>query len=292
MPQRILIFIPMYNCQKQIPRVLALIGPDIRPLFTEVLVVDNGSKDGSVSAAIDAAKNLTGLSVTVVVNTENYSLGGSHKVAFNYALENGFDYVVVLHGDDQADINDLVPALRRGEHAGWDSMLGSRFMKGAVLKGYSAFRTFGNRVYNWVFTIASGRRVHDLGSGLNIYKTEYLKTRFYLKYPNQLTFNNFMLLAGIYNRSKFTFFPLTWREEDQRSNVKMVRQALKTLWIPLRYFLGPRSLVESDHTGTPGKAYTCRVVARVENGRVTGAGNAAQSAPIVAPSVRNGPVSV
>ena len=34
------------------------------------------------------------------------------KVAFNYAVKNKFDYVIVLHGDDQGNIHDLLPFLK------------------------------------------------------------------------------------------------------------------------------------------------------------------------------------
>lgn len=39
-------------------------------------------------------------------------MGGSHKVAFNYAIENNFDYIIVLHGDDQGSISDMIPVLK------------------------------------------------------------------------------------------------------------------------------------------------------------------------------------
>lgn len=32
-------------------------------------------------------------------------------MAFNYAIENNFDYVIVLHGDDQGSISDMIPVL-------------------------------------------------------------------------------------------------------------------------------------------------------------------------------------
>ena len=123
--EKILIFIPVYRCEKQLPRVLARIaalGEDAA-LFSQVLIVDNRSPDGTREAALAAMPSLP-VPAVLVENDENYSLGGSHKVAFSYALEHGFDYVVVLHGDDQADIADLVPLLRRGEHRKMDSLLG------------------------------------------------------------------------------------------------------------------------------------------------------------------------
>ena len=51
---------------------------------------------------------------------QNYGLGGSHKVAFGYAAAHGYEHLVVLHGDDQGAIVDLLPILdvykRQGLH--------------------------------------------------------------------------------------------------------------------------------------------------------------------------------
>jgi glycosyltransferase involved in cell wall biosynthesis len=265
---RILVFIPMYNCERQIPRVLARFGEDVQRLFTEIIVVDNGSRDGSVEAAATALAKLSHLPGKVLVNDDNYNLGGSHKVAFDYARAHGFDYVVVLHGDDQADINDLVPLLNSGGHRGMDSLLGSRFMRGSRLHGYSRFRTLGNHVFNLAFSAASRRRVHDLGSGLNLYAVRYLEPRFYLGFPDTLTFNIHLLLAGIHRRSRFDFFPLSWREEDQVSNVRMVRQSLQTGRIALEYAKSPAAFLEKDWSSRPGRPYTSTVVAQVRGGQV------------------------
>lgn len=263
-PERTLCFIPMYRCEKQIARVLARFPANAGQHIHKVLVVDNQSQDSSVQRAKEALADLharTAIPCAVTINNENVNLGGSHKVAFNHALDHGFDYVIVLHGDDQADINDLLPRLRAGEHRAVDQLLGSRFMKGSRRVGYSWFRTFGNHVFNAVFSLCARRRLHDLGSGLNCYRVSALRDRYYLRFPNTLTFNNSMILAAVYRRASFRFFPLTWREEDQRSNVKMVRQALKTVQIPLHYLFAPRSFVEGDPEGNAQRNYASTIVA-------------------------------
>ena len=65
---KILIFIPMYNCEKQIPRVLHRIAAlgEAQRLFSQVLVVDNRSTDGSLHAAGEAAGAGVGLGCTCV----------------------------------------------------------------------------------------------------------------------------------------------------------------------------------------------------------------------------------
>jgi glycosyltransferase involved in cell wall biosynthesis len=243
MKQKILIFIPMYNCEKQISRVLKKIEDlgEKQKIFTEVIIVDNRSKDNSINVAREACKKLM-ISAKVLKNRENRGLGGSHKVAFNYALENNFDYVIVLHGDDQGDIKDIVPYIDNKEYEKYDSFLGSRFEKESKLINYSKFRIIGNLIFNTFISCMIHKKITDLGSGLNMYKTEYLKNKFFMYYPNNLTFNVYMLLYGVYTKSSFKFFPLTWSEEDQVSNAKLLTQSKEILGLTLNYVVKPKQL--------------------------------------------------
>jgi len=158
---KILLFIPCYNCEKQIVRVLAQLTPDVMKFISEVIVVNNRSTDGTEAAVLDYRQKNPQIPLKLLRNDENYNLGGSHKVAFEYAINNGFDYVIVLHGDDQGHIEDLLPLLRSGEYHKYDCCLGGRFMRGSVLSGYSAFRTFGNVVYNLLYSIVCRYKVYD-----------------------------------------------------------------------------------------------------------------------------------
>lgn len=46
-----LLFIPAYNCEKQLPRVLDQIDVEIIPYLDEVLVIENQSTDGTLEVA-------------------------------------------------------------------------------------------------------------------------------------------------------------------------------------------------------------------------------------------------
>lgn len=258
---KIVLFIPMYNCEKQIVRVLGQLSGAVGEYISHAIVVNNRSTDNGEQAVIRwLQENRPALPVTLLRNDENYGLGGSHKVAFDYAINNGYDYIIVLHGDDQGDITNLVPYLESREYEKYDSFLGARFMKGSSLEGYSRFRTFGNRVYDLLFSAGAGRMIYDLGSGLNVYKVSALESRYYLRFKDNLMFNCYMLLAAGPLGQSLRFFPISWREEDQVSNVKMFSQATKTLRMLLDFTFHKRSFLSGEYRDKIIPAYTAQTV--------------------------------
>lgn len=259
--EKILLFIPMYNCEKQITRVLKQINKKNEKHLSEILIVNNRSTDNGEKVAVEYLKERKfSVPVTLLRNDQNYGLGGSHKVAFNYAVKNNFDYLIVLHGDDQGDFNDIVPILDSKEYLQHDCMLGSRFMKGSKLIGYSKFRTFGNKVFNVFFSIFLCKKISDLGSGLNIYATSMLKSNFYHKFQDKLTFNCYMLLATNYYKQDVVFFPITWREDDQKSNVKMFSQAMTTAGLVLKYFFRRGNYINSELRDNIVDKYSAKII--------------------------------
>lgn len=248
MKNKILVFIPMYNCEKQIGRVIDQLLGEIKYYISEAIIINNCSTDNSEQVVLEKLKNLnTDFPIKLLRNNENYGLGGSHKVAFKYAVENKFDYIIVLHGDDQGNIDDFVPLLKNNTYQKYDCCLGARFMKESRILGYSKFRTFGNKVYNLVFSAFLGKRIYDLGSGLNCYNVKLLKNNFFHRFTDNLTFNCYMLLATDYYKQNIKFFPISWREEDQISNVKMISQALTTLLLVVKYFFARERYLNSEH---------------------------------------------
>ena len=238
MNERLLLFIPVYNCAPQFKRLAAKLDGAALARFSEVLVADNGSSDGTLEAAREALAGKKGVSVTLVRNSGNYSLGGSLKIAFNYCLDKGYTHCAVLHGDDQADLRDLLPRLEDGNFLGHDCAFGSRFTAESKLAGYSTVRLLGNKALNLLASLAAGRRITDLGSGLNLYSAAFLKTRFYEGYPDGLTFDVHVLLHCLRSGADFIFFPISWREEDQKSNARAFRQGLEILSLLARHALG------------------------------------------------------
>ena len=136
-------------------------------------------------------------------------------------------------------------------------------MKDSKLPGYSTFRTFGNRVYNILFSLACKRKIYDLGSGLNLYKVDMLRSGYYEKFPDDLTFNCCMLMALDFFQQDSKFFPISWREEDQVSNVKLFSQAGHTLHMIFEYVVQQEKCLKKEWRTTIRPSYQVKVVSKV-----------------------------
>lgn len=264
MSERMMLFIPAYNCERQIIRVLNQLDGSVFAYFEEVLVVNNRSTDKTEAVVLSYISEHQEMPVKLMRNTENYGLGGSQKMAFHYAVDHGYDYVCMLHGDDQGNIKDFLPMLAKGIYMKHDCVLGARFMRGSKLSGYSKFRTFGNIVYDFIFAFVTKQRIFDLGSGLNLYKTSMLEDGFFDKFPDNLMFNYVMILASHYYKHDILFYPVSWREEDQVSNVKMVNQALNVLKMAFTY-LFDHEYIHTEFREKVHESYTCEQITELED---------------------------
>ena len=73
-----------------------------------------------------------------------------------------------------------------------------------------------------------------------------LKSRFYHKFPDALTFNYLMTMALDFYKTKYKFFPLTWKEEGQVSNVKVTSQAFDLLAKLFTYLFNKEKFIKSE----------------------------------------------
>lgn len=262
MSDRLMIFIPAFNCEKQLPRVLQKIDPNVQRFVQEIVIIDNQSTDGTVAAAkLAVEKEVLGVKVTILRNLQNYNLGGSIKRAFLYAIEQGYDYMITLHGDDQADIRDMLPILESGIHKKNDLVIGARFHSESKLQGYSKARILGNKILNFVCSIINRRPVDDLIAGINCFNVEFFRDNFFLYFPDNLTFDAHVLLYAFYKKANVKYVPITWREEDQVSNAKVVKQALIILRLFGNYIIHGSKVFARNKSGQPeGFVYASEVI--------------------------------
>lgn len=249
----ILVVIPCYNCELQIVRVLTELDAvlDECPWVKKVAVIDNRSKDQTAEATINQLQKLKHRELfSVYRNPVNAGLGGTHKIAFTMAVQENFSHLVVLHGDHQATPKDL-PALLKTAVANQEStVMGTRFRDLRLLSGFSKIRIAGNLALNVFYTLGSGRKVSDLGSGLNLFSLKDIRLEDIQKFDNGFTFNMDLLLYFIKNRRNFIYVPIRWSTTDQISNVNALiigwKTAKKLIYWLLRIYPNDQAHFKTD----------------------------------------------
>ncbi len=243
---KLLLAIPVYNCEKQIKRVLEKIKKfKYIEMINEAIIIDNISKDNTLKVSKTYLKEIK-INSKIMQNIENVNLGGTHKVIFDYAIQNNFDYIIIIHGDDQADINDLNNILKYSEYKKFEWVRGSRFEKSSKLHGYSKIKTFGNIFFNIIFSVLTKKKITDIGSGLDLYSVNFIKKINYYNFPDRLTFDYYMILYAGYKKIKIKFFAINWYEFDQISNVRLFNQTLELFKIIYKYIFFKKTIFKEN----------------------------------------------
>ena len=229
-----MILIPCYNCDDHIQYVIDNLSMNSIQRVSEIIIIDNGSTDNTVRKAVASAKKRNTDKIKVFVNNANYGLGGTHKVALEYARKKEYDYLVVLHGDGQAnpkELDNFIHILDKNYDV--DAILGGRFMDLSLIRGYSRIRTFGNIALNWFATVLSFKRVHDFGAGLNIFNVRSVCSLPLGFFTDACDFNIYLLFGLLDNNMKIIHIPISWSESGQRSNVTTFGIGFDTLKVIL-----------------------------------------------------------
>lgn len=175
---RVAIFIVSYNAERHIESVLARIPEWVAKSLEEVFIIDDSSRDATFERAM-SVEWAAGLAPLRVFKTPyNQGYGGNQRLGYLYAIERGFDIVVLLHGDGQYAPESLPDILAEYSRSGGaDAVYGSRFLpRGSALRGrMPLYKYMGNRILSWLQNRMIGVRMSEWHSGYRSYRTAALK---------------------------------------------------------------------------------------------------------------------
>ncbi|MGE3620806.1 MAG: polyprenol monophosphomannose synthase [Acidimicrobiia bacterium] len=169
-PTRTLVVIPTYQEADNVVTVLHRVraaAPD-----AEVLVVDDGSPDGTAELARAAAAELGG--IEVVTREAKAGLGSAYRHGFGIGLARGYEVLVEMDGDLSHDPSDL-PRLVDAAVAGADLAIGSRYVQGGQVPHWPLHRRLLSRWGNRYVGVALGLRVADATAGFRAYRAGVLE---------------------------------------------------------------------------------------------------------------------
>jgi glycosyltransferase involved in cell wall biosynthesis len=166
----LLVAIPAFNEVESLPVVLAKLKSN--PLVTSILVIDDGSRDGTYEVACASGVN-------VIRHPYNMGVGAAMRTAFIYAKRNNFDLIVQIDADGQHDdtcLGEFLPLMSY-----FDVVVGSRFLNSESFK-VGAGRYWAMKLLRKSLRVLSGIKISDSTSGFRMSNKRAIKV-FSEKYP-------------------------------------------------------------------------------------------------------------
>jgi len=157
-----LVVIPTYNEAESIGEILAA----LKPLDCDVLVIDDGSPDGS-------AQIVRNLGIEVIERGGKQGLGSAYRTGFSIGLDRGYTYIIQMDADGSHQVVDLEKMMDWIDSA--DLLIGSRWIKDGGIANWSKFRQYLSKSANIYANLLLSLGVKDATAGFRIYTSALLK---------------------------------------------------------------------------------------------------------------------
>ena len=224
---KIIVIIPAYNAEKTIGRTIERIPKE----FTEIIVIDDKSKDKT----IEEAKKYP---VSIIEHPVNHGYGGAQKTAYTIALSRNADIVVMVHADGQyppEKLGEIIKPIVDGEA---DVVLASRALGGGMLEGgMPVVRYLGNKGLTFLENFILRMNVSEYHTGYRAYSRKFLSTVPFWLNSEKFEFDSEILIQAKVNRFKIAEIGIPTRYGDEVSNLNNVSYGVRILRVLGEYIL-------------------------------------------------------
>ena len=216
------IIVPSFNEEVRLPASLQLIAAYVSSAnrSTEVLVVDDGSKDRTAEVAASFADRIPNL--RVLRNGENRGKGYSVRHGMQEARG---EYVLFSDADLSAPIEEadkLLSALRQ-----YDIAIGSRALDRDLIEVHeSLFREFAGIIFNRIVRIVLWLPFVDTQCGFKAFRREPCRIIFEQQRIERFGFDPELLYLARHHGLKATEIPVRW-SHSPATKINMMRDSIQ-----------------------------------------------------------------
>jgi len=234
------VLVVAYNAESTLQWVLDRIPGELRAELAEVLVMDDHSSDSTFDVAHGYAAAGTDVPLTIVRHDRNLGYGGNQKAGYRYAIDHGWDVVVLLHGDGQYAPEKMPEVLAPILDGDADAVFGSRMLDrgGALRGGMPRYKYVGNRILTTAQNAITGARLSEWHSGYRAYRVAALAELAFLGNSDDFDFDTEIILQLLGARKRIVEVPIPTYYGDEISRVNGIAYARDIMVDTLRHRIG------------------------------------------------------
>ncbi len=209
----------------------------------EVFVFDDASKDQTYALGKAYQESADGEKLAIYRNPHNLMYGGNQQRGYRYAIERGFDIVVLLHGDGQYAPEVMQELLTPLESGRADMVMGSRMMvQGAALQGnMPRYKYIGNKILTWIENTLVGSQFTEFHSGYRAYSVHALRAVPLHTLTTSWHFDTQIILEFLKRSYRVQEVPIPTYYGDEICHVNGVAYALNCIREALLFAMRQRS---------------------------------------------------
>jgi len=162
---RNIVIIPVYHQLGTIGKVLAKFT---NPAVDEICLVIDCPNERLLQETEIASREIK-IPVHIIKNSRRMGVGYAIREGIKYALDNGYDTIAVMAGNDKDDPREIPRLLNPIVKEGYDYVQGSRFLPGARRVKNPILRGIFSRVYPFIWTLLTNIRCTDVTNGFRAY---------------------------------------------------------------------------------------------------------------------------
>ena len=226
---RVLVFVVAYNAEETIKSVLSRIPASLADQYeVEILAIDDSSHDRTfeIGHSIEATGALA-FPLHVLFNPKNQGYGGNQKIGYHYAIQHGFDFVALVHGDGQYAPEALPELLKPLAQGVADAVFGSRMLdRGAARQGgMPLYKFLGNKILTQFQNRMLRTNLSEFHSGYRIYSIAALKRVPFDRNTNDFHFDTEIIIQLIKAGIRIRELPIPTYYGDEICHVNGLKYA-------------------------------------------------------------------